>query len=89
LERDPKIAFEWSEWYPWDSVSETSIVARCGVCEARRTDSSKRLTIGEASNLSLWVKQGLIEGEAPHSAGEGICNNEDTSGELPKHVKHM
>ena len=50
-----------------------------GVYEARYRDSEERLTIGKASDLRMRVKQGLVKGKTPHSTGEKIRANEDTS----------
>ncbi len=83
----PAIMLEWSNWYRWD---EFKVDARSGggvlvpnkapgVYEAKRFDSDNRLTIGKASDLRLRIKQGLVKGKVPQSAGKRIRANEDTS----------
>jgi hypothetical protein len=39
----------------------------------------ERLTIGKASDLRMRIRQGLVKGKTPHSAGGGIRTEEDTS----------
>jgi hypothetical protein len=82
----PPILLEWSDWTPW---SDLAIDARAlgsgvrvpnntpGVYEARHGDSGDCLTIGKASNLRHRIKQGLVKGMSPHSAGKKIRANED------------
>ena len=44
-----------------------------GVYEVRESGSNeKRLYIGKASNLRMRVKQGLVGGQVPHTAGRAI-----------------
>ena len=50
-----------------------------GVYEAKYINAEERLTIGKTSNLRMRIKQGLIKGKTPHSAGQKIRDNEDTS----------
>lgn len=47
-----------------------------GVYEVKYIDSEERLTIGRASDLRMRIKQGLVKGKVPHSAGEKIRENE-------------
>jgi len=81
------IALDWSDWYPWNDLK---IDARSsmginvpnyvsGVYEARYEDEEKRLTIGKATDLRMRVRQGLVKGKTPHSAGEKIRANEDVT----------
>lgn len=83
----PVIELEWSHWVPWDDLK---IDARKkggvrvpnkkpGVYEVKYQDTEERLTIGKASNLRMRIKQGLVKGKAPHSAGKKIRANEDIS----------
>lgn len=83
----PPIVLEWSIWFAWEDLK---VDARCGggvkvpngepgVYEAKYIDSEARLTIGKASDLRMRIKQGLVKGKTPHSAGERIRANEDTS----------
>lgn len=84
----PIITLVWSGWYTWDSVkrdarSDPESVAvpnASGVYEARYSDEEERLTIGKASNLRMRIRQGLVkEGNVPHSSGDRIRQEEDTS----------
>jgi hypothetical protein len=83
----PTIVLEWSDWFSWDDLK---VDARYGsgvnvpndapgVYEVKYKDSEERLTIGKASNLRMRIKQGLVKGKVPHSSGERIRANEDTS----------
>jgi hypothetical protein len=83
----PDIVLEWSDWVAWDDLK---IDARGGagvrvpnrkpgVYEARRLDAKERLTIGKAANLRMRVKQGLVKGKTPHSAGAKIRASENTA----------
>jgi hypothetical protein len=83
----PAIYLGWSDWVAWDSLK---VDARSGagvripngfpgVYEVKYLDETVRLTIGKASNLRFRVKQGLVKGKSPHSAGKDIRANEDTS----------
>ncbi len=83
----PAIVLEWSDWFAWDDFK---VDARNGngvkvpngspgVYEAKCKDSEERLTIGKASDLRMRLKQGLVKGKTPHSAGEKIRANEDIS----------
>jgi len=80
------IALEWSEWVPWEvfkidlrSGRGVKVPESTGVYEAKYRESEERLTIGRTSNLRMRVKVGLVKGNIPHSAGERIRENEDTS----------
>lgn len=82
----PRIVLEWSEWYEWERIALDArspagvhMPREAGVYEARKRDTSIRLTIGKASNLRLRVRRGLVKGKVPHSAGERIRSLEDTS----------
>ena len=80
------ICLDWSEWVKWE---ELTIDARSGgvlipnhisgVYEVKYENSEERLTIGKASNLRYRIKQGLVKGKSPHSAGKKIRENEDVS----------
>jgi len=82
----PRIMLEWSDWVPWDALK---IGARSGgvkvpnkkpgVYEVKYRDAEERLTVGKASDLRMRIKQGLVKGKTPHSAGEKIRENEHTS----------
>lgn len=80
------ITLEWSDWYPWYEVKTDARsggvrvpnYAR-GVYEAKHEGKEERLTIGKATDLRMRVKQGLVKGKTPHSSGERIRANEDTS----------
>jgi len=83
----PPIVLDWSDWTAW---SDLKVDARYGggvrvpnrepgVYEAKCTDAEERLTIGKASDLRMRIKQGLVKGKVPHSAGQRIRANEDIS----------
>lgn len=79
------ILLRWSRWASWQQIlldarqggarvpNRTS-----GVYEVKKHGSNRRLTIGKASNLRHRIKQGLVRGIAPHSAGEDIRRYENT-----------
>jgi len=81
----PRIELKWSEWTPWDlkiDARGTGIKVPnkvSGVYEVRYIDTEERLTIGKASDLRMRIKQGLIKGKIPLSAGKKIRANEDRS----------
>ena len=82
----PSVTLEWSEWFPWEkfkldlrSGHGVRVPKMTGVYEVKLRDSEERLTIGRASNLHMRVKVGLVKGNIPHSTGEKIRENEDTS----------
>ena len=50
-----------------------------GVYEVRYVDSDERLTIGKTGDLSHRVKDSLVKGKYPHSAGERIRAAEDVT----------
>jgi hypothetical protein len=80
------IQLDWSDWIPWNNFK---IDARGGgikvpnkipgVYEVKYLDSKERLTIGKASDLRMRIKQGLVKGKVPHSAGEKIRKSENLS----------
>lgn len=80
------IELEWSDWFPWNDLR---IDARRGgirlpneipgVYEVKHGDTEKLLTIGRASDLRMRIRQGLVKGKIPHSAGKKIRAEEDTS----------
>lgn len=84
----PPVVLEWSEWVPWDDLkvdarygSGVRVPNReAGVYEVKYRDTEERLTIGKASDLRMRIKQGLVKGKVPHSAGKRIRANEDVSG---------
>ncbi len=52
---------------------------KSGVYEVKYLNAERRLTIGKAADLRMRVKQGLVKGNVPHSAGEKIRAKENTS----------
>ena len=85
--RIPPIVLEWSEWIPWPHL-EVDARGACGVrvpnrmpgvYEARYADAEERLTIGRTSNLRWRIKQALVKGIGPHSAGKKIRAAEDVA----------
>jgi hypothetical protein len=82
----PPIELEWSDWVLWTDLKldarKSGIKVPNGqpcVYEARHQNAEERLTIRKASNLREQIKQGLVKGKLPNSAGEKIRANEDTS----------
>ena len=82
----PEITLEWSDWYPWNEIEKDArrdgikIPNKTpGVYEVKYRDKDERLTIGKASDLRMRIRQGLVKGKTPHSAGEKICQKEDIS----------
>ena len=82
----PLITLKWSDWIRWDEIKKDARKGgikipnrKPGVYEAKYEDSEERLTIGKASDLRMRIRQGLVKGKTPHSAGEKIRANEDTS----------
>jgi len=82
----PIIRLEWSDWEKWDDLKANARRGGVkvpnhvpGVYEAKYEDAEERLTIGKASDLRHRIKQGLVKGIAPHSAGEKIRKYEDVS----------
>lgn len=82
----PKILLTWSKWVAWDDLKVDArygggvrVPTEPGVYEVKYKDEEKRLTIGKASDLRMRVKQGLVKGKVPHSAGERIRSNENVS----------
>ena len=80
----PTVELDWSPWVSWMSIWDDArsgginIPNRTpGVYEARATDREERLTIGKAADLRMRVRQGLVKGKTPHSAGTRIRANED------------
>lgn len=82
----PTIQLEWSDWIPWDDLE---VDARRGgikvpngtpgVYEVKYRDAEERLAIGKAADLRMRIKQGLVKGKSPHSAGDKIRAKEDVS----------
>jgi len=76
----PSISLEWTNWINWNKFlldgrydpESVNPPQKSGVYEARLIESEERLTIGKASNLRNRVKQGLVKGSIPHSAGNDI-----------------
>ena len=82
----PRIKLEWSDWIPWDDLKTDGRSGgikvpnkKPGVYEVKYGDAEERLTTGKASDLRMRIKQGLVKGKTPHSAGERIRANETTS----------
>lgn len=80
------IPLEWSDWFPWDDLKVDArrggikvLNKKPGVYEVKCRDAEERLTIGKASDLRMRIRQGLVKGKTPHSAGERIRVSEDTS----------
>lgn len=90
----PRIILNWSEWCSWSKLEldartdfgAVSVPSSPGVYEARQTAAGalpdERLTIGKASDLRMRIKQGLVKGKIPHSAGKKIRAKESVSGIL-------
>lgn len=82
----PPIRLEWSEWADWNELIKDARSGgiripngKPGVYEVRLRNNLERLTIGKASDLRMRIRQGLIKGKTPHSAGKRIRANEDIS----------
>lgn len=82
----PPIPLEWSDWFPWNSLKVDARNGgvkipnrKPGVYEVKYRDAEERLAIGKASDLRMRIRQGLVKGKTPHSAGERIRASEDTS----------
>jgi hypothetical protein len=83
----PHIILEWSEWVEWNELKIDARQSKgvrvppgvSGVYEAKYVETAELLTIGKASDLRMRVKQGLVKGKTPHSAGDRIRAGEDTS----------
>jgi len=85
----PHIILEWSEWVEWNELKINARQSKevrmppgvPGVYEAKyvEIETAELLTIGKASDLRMRVKQGLVKGKTPHSAGDKIRAGEDTS----------
>jgi len=82
----PPISLKWSDWIFWDDLKVDARKVgikvpnkKPGVYEVKYSDIEERLTIGKASDLRMRIKQGLVKGKTPHSAGEKIRDSEDTS----------
>jgi excinuclease UvrABC nuclease subunit len=82
------IVLRWSEWFSWDELKSdaryggVSVPSEKGVYEVKYKGGEERLTIGKASNLRMRIKQGLVKGKVPHSAGEKIRANEDNTSQI-------
>jgi len=73
------IELNWSEWYSFSDVildagnSKIKIPKSSGVYEAiLAIESRERLTIGQTTNLRQRIRDALVNGTMPHSAGEKI-----------------
>ncbi|SRR6266540_3381280 len=84
----PPIVLRWSAWHSWHAIAAdarsaggVAIPHQPGVYEARYADArpGEYLHIGKASSLRFRVKQGLVKGVLPHSAGQSIRATEDLS----------
>jgi len=82
----PPIQLEWSDWIPWNDLEVDErrggikVPNRIpGVYGVKYRDAEERLTIGKAADLRMRVKQGLVKGKTPHSAGNEIRTKEDVS----------
>ena len=78
--RIPDISLTWSEWHNWSNIeidcrSRSGVFIphkKPGVYEARLSGEEERLTIGATSNLRHRVRDSLVKGKGPHSAGKRI-----------------
>lgn len=82
----PPIQLEWGDWIPWDDLEVDArrggikVPNRIpGVYEVKYRDAEERLTIGKAADLRMRIKQGLVKGKTPHSAGDKVRAKEDVS----------
>lgn len=82
----PPIRLKWTGWISWNNLeadARKGVIKvpnkKPGVYEVKYVHKEERLTIGKASDLRMRVKQGLVKGKIPHSAGERIRDSEDTS----------
>lgn len=83
----PKITLEWTKWLPWNSFKIDArsgegiqVPNESGVYEVKKNyESERRVHIGRAKNLRHRIKQGLVKGKSPHSAGKGIRTELDVS----------
>jgi hypothetical protein len=83
----PTIILEWSPWTPWSNLEASKSGSAGphppggspGVYEVRREGEEERLAIGRASDLRMRVRQGLVRGKVPHSAGQAVRRTEDLS----------
>ena len=80
----PPVHLEWSVWVGWNELMEDARSGgiripngKPGVYEARLKHRVERLTIGKASDLRMRIRQGLVKGKTPHSAGKRIRASED------------
>jgi hypothetical protein len=76
----------WSEWIPWNTLTTdgrglggVNVPPKPGVYEAKSVEAMDSLHIGQTDNLRRRVKQGMVRGNIPHSAGERIHAVEDVS----------
>ena len=82
----PKIELRWSEWHPWNEIIEDARSGGIvipnkipGVYQARYINAEEMLTIGRTNDLRMRIRQGLVKGKTPHSAGKSIREKEDVS----------
>src|SRR5438105_1254773 len=80
----PPFNLGWTAWFDWNSVKADTRWGgvkvpngQPGVYEAKYPETEERLTIGKASDLRMRIKQGLLRGKVPHSAGTRIRANEE------------
>ncbi|HXG42799.1 MAG TPA: hypothetical protein VNL95_08760 [Dehalococcoidia bacterium] len=79
----PPIELEWSRWTTWAAIaahareSGIRLPSGPGVYEVRYENQEERLYIGRASDLHSRVRQGLVKGTVPHSAGSRLRARED------------
>ena len=80
------IRLEWCEWVKWEDLKVdarrggVTVPNRIsGVYEVKYENVEERLTIGKTSNLRYRIKQGLVKGKSPHSAGKNIREHEEVS----------
>ena len=85
------ISLTWGEWHIWPDIeidcrsrSGAFIPHNPGVYEARLSGEEERLTIGATSNLRHRVRECLVKGKGPHSAGKRIRELEFT-GQIEVH----
>lgn len=83
----PSVVLDWSEWKTWEEIKLDARFERgatvpnrvSGVYEVRYREDKERLSIGRASDIRMRIKQGLVRGKVPHSAGSKIRRKEDMS----------
>ena len=80
------MSLNWCPWVSWNTLTAdgrrlggANIPSKPGVYEAKFVEAKDSLHIGRTDNLRRRVKQGMVKGKIPHSAGERIRAVEDVS----------